>query len=90
MSKKLTFEDLEFKQHPGIPNGVHAVAYFENEHRISVVGGNYTYGDGVDTFEVWRSCDSDVIGYQTKEQITELMSELQDFPKGVGHNDLGF
>jgi len=90
MTKKFTFEDLEFKQHPGIPNGVHAVMYFANGHRISVVGGDYTYGDGIDTFEIWRSCDSDVKGYQTKEEITAAMSELQDFAEGVGLNELGF
>jgi hypothetical protein len=88
---KLTFKDLEFKPHSVVPNAVHAVAEFANGHRISVVGGGFgIHGDGVETFEIWRSCDSDVDCYLTKEEVTQKMIELQELPVGSEHNEYGF
>lgn len=71
-----TFKDLKFYAHK--LGGKQAIMQFDNKHRISVVGGRYSiYGDGVNTFETWRSCDSDVKGYLTPEEVTEEMVELQ-------------
>ena len=77
-----TFRDLEFKPHPNnyglYDKGVQAKLNFDNGHWISVIGGAMgMYGDGVNTFEIWRSCDSDVKGYLTPEEVTEEMVELQ-------------
>ena len=79
-----TFKDLEFKPHPNGQGGVQAIMKFENGHRISVVGGSYgLHGDGKKTFEIWRSCDIDVKGYLTKDEITAEMLELQSLSKDV-------
>ena len=90
MSNFKTFEDLVFKTRnsPFSPSGVQAIMEFPNGHRISVVGGAHTYGDGVTTFEIWRSCDSDVKGHLTKEEVTQEMIDLQQttLPK----NEFGF
>ncbi len=86
-----TFEDLTFNTHPSGFGGVQAILEFDNGHRISVVGGREgLYGDGINTFEIWRSCDDDVKGWLTPEEVTEEMIELQNLPKGSGHNSLGF
>lgn len=90
MSTK-TFKDLKFNPHPSGLGGVQAVMEFDNGHRISVVGGRQgLYGDGVRTFEIWRSCDGDVKGHLTPEEVTEEMVELQNLPVGSEHNPLGF
>lgn len=91
MNNKLTFNDLVFHPHPRIEGGKKSMMEFPNGHKISIVGGGFgLYGDGVNTFEIWRSCDSDVKGYLTPEEVTEQMIELQDLPHGSEHNPLGF
>lgn len=84
-----TFKDLEFKPHRnGL--GKQAIMGFDNGHRISVVGGGIgLYGDGVNTFEIWRSCDGDVKGYLTPEEITEEMLELQSLVN-TPKNEFGY
>lgn len=91
MSNYKTFDDLEFKPHGMIPETKQAIMEFDNGHRISVVGGNmFVHGDGIDTFEIWRSCDDNVIGYLSKDEVTEKMIELQELPKGSEHHPFGF
>ena len=84
MTKKhFTFEDLRFKQRQSPFGGVQSIMKFDNGHRISVVGGpNGVYGDGINTWEIWRSCDSDVKGWLTKEEVSEQMVSLQELPFG--------
>lgn len=83
-----TFQDLVFKIHPK-GSGVQAIMNFENGHRISVVGGrNGLYGDGISTFEIWRSCDNDVKGHLTKEEVTQEMIDLQTTT--LSKNEFGF
>ena len=90
-TKIFTFEDLMFNSHPTGRGGIQAIKEFDNGHRISVVGGREgLYGDGVNTFEIWRSCDSDVKGHLTKEEVTEQMIELQNLPNGSERNPFGF
>lgn len=92
MTKKhFTFEDLRFKQRQSPFGGVQSIMKFDNGHRISVVGGpNGVYGDGINTWEIWRSCDSDVKGWLTKEEVSEQMVSLQELPFGSKHNEFGY
>ena len=92
MKKRFTFEDLVFKPHGMIRRAVHAKMTFENGHKISVVGGCGfgIHGDGVETFEIWRSCDGGAQGYLTKEEVTQKMIELQELPVDSEHNEYGF
>ncbi len=86
-----TFKDLKFYPHRNGLGGRQAILEFDNGHRISVVGGGYgLYGDGVTTFEIWRSCDGDVKGYLTAEEVTEEMVELQDLSPNEPRNEYGF
>lgn len=85
-----TFKDLEFNPHRNGLGGIQAIMDFDNGHRISVVGGGMgLYGDGVNTFEIWRSCDGDVKGHLTKEEVTEEMIELQCLVN-VPRNEFGY
>jgi hypothetical protein len=80
VDKLLTFEDLEFKPHKGIPGGIHSVITFENGYSLSIVGGgtnNMLYGDGVNTFEAWASCDEYPRTYISKQEVTEYMRSVQ-------------
>lgn len=81
-----TFRDLKFYPHRNNMGGKQAILQFDNNHRISVVGGSYgLYGDGESTFEIWRSCDEDVQGWLTTEEVTEKMIELQKLgPRNIG------
>ena len=81
--KVKTFDDLVFKNRP-LFGGIQAIMEFPNGHKISVVGGvKGLHGDGVDTFEIWRSCDLDIKGYLTKDEITSEMLELQAMSEDV-------
>lgn len=89
-NKKYTFKDLEFGQHRGLPNAVQAIMVFDNGHRISVVGGDGLYGDGVNTFEIWRSIDGDVKGHLTPDEVTDEMIHLQKVSSNTPRNEFGY
>lgn len=88
-----TFEDLEFKDRE-FTNIKQARMDFENGYGISVVCGNGTYcsNDG-SNYEVAVMKDGkviyntpitdDVLSYQTPEQITAIMKEIQTYEKGA-------
>ena len=69
-----------------------AVIEFENGYGVSVLLGTLFYSNGVDTYEIacikndhcvypkGSSFEYDVIGYRTKDEITELMKEIQELP----------
>ena len=89
MKKEInSFEDLVFKPHPNKMEGaVVAQHTFPNDITISVVGGQHLYGDGIVSFEVaaWQnegnewlrlSENDDVIGWQSKEEVTEIIQKL--------------
>lgn len=85
------FEDLVFYPHRNGLGGRQAIMDFGNGHRISVVGGGFgIYGDGISTFEIWRSCDDDVKGYLTIDQVTDEMIELQNMDSSVPRSNFGF
>lgn len=89
--KKYTFKDLKFGPHKVAPGAVQAIMEFDNGHRISVVGGgDGLYGDGVNTFEIWRSVDGDVKGYLTPDEVTDEMIHLQKISSDIPRNEFGF
>lgn len=67
-----------------------AIVNFDNGYGISVINGQDAYCDG-DTFEVaivkdGRICydtplTCDVLGYQTPEDITDVMKTLQQYER---------
>lgn len=83
-----TFEDLEFK--PGICGFTRARMNFDNGYGVSVIYGPYAYCDE-NTYEVAvlkndELCYStpitdDVLGYQDREQVTEIMKIIQSYTK---------
>jgi hypothetical protein len=77
--KIFTFEDLQFIAHPGVPNGVKATMTFDNGFAFTVSGdmGNVFHGDGIETFEVWASCDDMSLMNLTKDQVTDYMQTIQ-------------
>jgi hypothetical protein len=78
-----TFDDLVFKRRPHFV-GVQATMEFPNGHKISIVGGAQgLHGDGVNTFEIWRSCDFDIKGYLSKDEVSSEMLELQAMSEDV-------
>jgi hypothetical protein len=87
-----TFNDLEFNQHP-LGGGIQALIFFPNGYGASVVGGSRgLYGDGVKTFELavlygtkddWALSYSteiadDVLGWQSKDDVTEILRQIQE------------
>ena len=61
---------------------------FPNKYGISVMLGKQVYSNGKDTYEVavlyekhlcyTSSITDDVLEYQTKEEVTEIMKRIQD------------
>jgi hypothetical protein len=90
MEKQFTFDDLKFKPRNHPFGGIQAIMEFDNGHRISVVGGKGTYGDGIDSFEIWRSIDDGTKGYLSKDEVSEQMIELQKVSKDVPRDPFGF
>ena len=81
-----TFKDLEFKPHP-ICNGLQAVMNFGNDYGVSVVKFNGSYGYHQDLWEVAilykdsltynTDITDDVLGYQTEQDVTDVMKKVQ-------------
>ena len=81
-----TFKCLKFKPHT-IGNGVQARMNFKNGYGVSVVKFNGSYGFSVDLWEVAvfkggsitydTPITNDVIGYQTKTDVTNVMKQVQ-------------
>ena len=79
------FDDLVFTPHPnGIEGAVQSQHTFDNGITISVIGGY-----GIESFEVaawhkesngWISLSEhdDILGWQSKEDITEIIKKLKD------------
>lgn len=75
--------------------GTQAVIFFPNNYGASVVCGKDFYSNGVDTYEIAclykgenegplvypkdTPFENGVCGYCSKERITNLMKEIQDF-----------
>lgn len=88
-----TFEDLVFKKHPILfnvddekfvsefKNHKQAVVEFDNGYVLSVVIGDKFYSNGIDTYECYVMKNGkqigDVLGYQTKKQVEELIKKIE-------------
>lgn len=86
-----TFKDLVFEQHGWDKTAHHARMDFDNGYGVSVLhGGKYFYTED-NTYEVGILKDShlcyttpitnDVLGWQTPEQVTEIMEKLQSYER---------
>ena len=82
-----TFNDLEFKPHSNM-DGIMSRIEFENGYGASIVKGEYTYGgkDGLYELAVLNSngdliydtpITSDVEGYLSEAQVTDLLIKIQ-------------
>lgn len=81
-----TFKDLEFKPH-SIGNGLQATMNFDNDYGVSVVKSNGSYGFKSDLWEVAilykdsltynTDITDDVLGYQTDQDVTDVMKKVQ-------------
>jgi hypothetical protein len=84
-----TFDDLVFKPHAIGRGAVQARLDLGNDIEVSVVGGNGLYGNGKTSFEVaafYKTLGKfvpmpdgeDVSGWNSKEQVTELINYLEN------------
>ena len=84
-----TFDDLIFKPHFIGRGCVEAKLDLGNDIVVSVVGGDGLYGDGKKTFEVaafYKTLGKfvpmpdgeDISGWNTKEQVTEIINYLEN------------
>ena len=87
----MKFTDLNFQPHGNMPDGIAARHFFPNGYGVSVVQfpGSYGYEEGL--YEVailkgleedWEICydtpiTDDVIGYQSMEDIDNLLSQVE-------------
>ena len=83
-----TFNDLEFKELDSFYNGVQSRTYFDNGYGVSVVKHEYSYGgkDGLYELAVLKGDElcydtpvtSDVEGYLSEDEVTELLKQIQE------------
>jgi hypothetical protein len=87
----MNFGDLAFYPHGNMPDGIAARHFFPNGYGVSVVQfpGSYGYEEGL--YEVailkgleedWEICydtpiTDDIIGYQSMEDIDNLLSQVE-------------
>lgn len=60
---------------------------FSNGYGVSVIGGKWVYGDGIDTFEValvkkGKICHNDVYEYLTEQEVEDLLNKVQRYKDG--------
>ncbi len=83
-----TFNDLEFKELDSFYNGVQCRIQFDNGYGASVVKHEYSYGgrDGLYELAVLKEDNlcydtpvtSDVEGYLSEDDVTELLKQIQE------------
>ena len=83
-----TFKDIEFKTNPmGEDFGIVSRTQFDNGYEASVVKSDYTYGgkNGLYELAVFKDGEicydtpitDDVIGYLRPEDVTDVMTKIQ-------------
>lgn len=93
----MTFADLKFEPHPiKLPGHSFSRTDFDNGFGISVVTGRAFYTDEHQPYEVgfWfgdkltsmpeLNHEDEVLGWQTAEQVTELMERIQKLERRGG------
>ena len=77
MTNQITFpESFIERPHPLFKSGKQWTLK-TNRREISIVGGGGgLYGNGVTTFEYWDYSEDRPIGFLTKEEINEKLSQL--------------
>ena len=87
----MKFSDLDFYPHGNMPDGIAARYFFPNGYGVSVVQFPGSYGAEEGLYEVailkgleedWEICydtpiTDDVIGYQSVEDIDNLLSQVE-------------
>lgn len=83
----MKFEDLEFIEHPRIPDSVMARTEFPNGYGASVIRGPYSYGGDEGLYELavlkgGRVCydteiTEDVLGHLTEADVTRLLGMIE-------------
>ena len=81
-----TFNDLKFEPWHG---GKYAILNFDNGYGVGVLFGENYHSNGIDTYELAvlkyglicydTEITNDVLGYLTKEEVTNVMLKLQSY-----------
>lgn len=84
----MTFDQLKFNSHPALSDAKQCKFQLPTGYTVSIVAGRHLYGDGINTFEVAvfdpagefvrLSNDDDVLSYQTKDQVMEIIANYSD------------
>lgn len=84
-----TFKDIKFEMMDSFYDGVRSNTMFDNGYGISVVRHRYSYGGPSGLYEIAvldkdgeitysTPITSDVIGYLTPKEVTEIMVRIQE------------
>ena len=84
-----TFKDLIFENHPVQSHfNTQAEMNFKNDYGVSVITGEGAYSSDSEPYEVAikykgsltynTPITDDVIGYQTEDDVTEIMKQVQE------------
>jgi hypothetical protein len=84
-----TFKDIKFEMMDSFYDGVRSNTMFDNGYGISVVRHRYSYGGPSGLYEIAvldkdgeitysTPITSDVIGYLTPKEVTEIMVKVQE------------
>jgi hypothetical protein len=93
------FKDLEFVPTEEFLNGIKTTLHFDNEYGISVVRHKYSYGSGLDLYEMAimnkdndivydTPVTNDVLGYLTENDVSNYMIKVQRLEKKVDSTSL--
>jgi hypothetical protein len=91
----MLISNLTFRQHS--LGGIQILVEFPNHYGASIVGGQEgLYGDGVRTFEIGilhndslcysTPISDDVLGYQTPQEVTEVLQSISQLPENSNCN----
>lgn len=90
MTEITCFDDLVFRPHRnGRTGNVQAYHKLSNGLFISVVGGDWLYGDGINSFEIACFDEAnkkmiklgefdEVLGWQSKDEVTQVIQKILD------------
>ena len=87
-----TFKDLEFTPTEEFLSGVRSTCHFDNGYGVSVVRHKYSYGNGLNLFELAiidksgeimysTPITNDVLGYLSEDDVSNTMIKVQRLDK---------